>query len=213
MPPAVYFDGPNRRSNRSRILIVEGEDDAKFFDHLLSDINADPDRVGIVYIRGKDNLLENLKLLAKSPSYVKGEIAKIAIVRDSDENPQAQLQSINSVMRAIGWPNFESLGFKTQGNTSYGVFLLPETEPGDLERVCLDTISGHKKLGLVREFYDNIIESFGALDRPYKRQASIFLACSSVETRGVGSAFALGLFDKNHESLGNLRNFLTELVV
>lgn len=214
METGIYFEGPKGRIDRSRLMLVEGVDDAHFFDTLLGQANADPAQVGLLYMRGKDALSDNLSMLIKSPSFQSGKVVRIAIVLDSDTVPAAALQSVNDALTVLGWPHFEGSGFnQVTPALSLGLHLLPSMEePGDLERVCLATIPEDERVIKSVAFQQDIDMNHGPLDKTYKRQAAIFLACVAAETRGVGRAFELGVFDSAHSSLNPLKGFITEFL-
>lgn len=209
----IYFDGPKGRNDRPKLLVVEGQDDAHFFDKLLTDAAADPSQIGIIYTGGTGGLERELALLAKSRPFIEGRITKIGIVQDADADPAAKINSIHAALQSIGFPSPGHGAFQAVGPLTVGVFLLPNAlVQGDLELVCLSTVEATDKAQRVVAYFDGMDADYGPFDRKYKRQAFIYLACVDTETRGVGHAFSEGVFDSDHQSLIDVKNFVTAMV-
>jgi hypothetical protein len=214
----VFFDDDQsrRRFARPRVLLVEGQDDCYFFDSLLQEIGADPTRVGMRSIKGIDDLANQVAVLVRDTDFVRGVIQRYAIICDSDQSPNNALNRVAAALVASNQPVPAHATFTPapQGGAEVGVFLLPSNVvDGDLERVCLDTIPTDLKLIATQQFLTQVQQTFGPLDKRYKRLARIFLSICDTETFGVGRTFALGgVFDRTHPSLDPLRTFLQMFV-
>ncbi len=218
MPSALsgrFFDGPKGRHDRPNLVIVEGPDDALFFDALLNDLGANPSDVGIIYLKGKDNLKENINQLNKSPSVESGRVKRIIISQDSDDDGAATEQRIGTILSEAGFPAAKH-GTWAQSATgiSIGLFLLPAVDTaGELETLCFSLINDSPKAQRVAEFFSEIERDFGALPKRMKRLCQIYLACTDTEARGVGMATASGLFPIHHPFLEPLRSYLADALM
>lgn len=213
-PSGRYFSGPKERSDREMVLMVEGQDDAFFFDALLEQVGAVPDRVGLVYIQGKTNLGMNIADLIKSRAFVTRHTRKYAIVVDSDDVPASTIQEVHRALTVNGQPTPGHAAFQAgaQG-VVVGIFLVPsEREDGDLEKLCLASLGDEPLLRLARDFLAQVNRDFGPLPSLYKSLAQIYLACRPEDTRGVGRAFRQGIFNRDHACLEPVRNFLRAFI-
>lgn len=215
MSSGVYFADAKSGIDKDFVLLVEGQDDAHFVDALLEDLGADPHRTGVLYIKGKDKLSENLKNLKKSRPFLLGKIRRVAIIRDADTSGAEALQSIQNALRDfdLAMPNHADFA-QAPDSPDIGIFILPSDQTdGDLERVCLTTLGSDERLAYVRDFLRRVQERFGALDRMHKREAMAYFSAVPVETRGVGWAFRkTDLFDRAHSSLDPLKDFLRRFI-
>ncbi|WP_342637437.1 DUF3226 domain-containing protein [Rhizobium jaguaris] len=157
-----------------------------------------------------DAIEKSLQSLVKSRPYQEGRIVKIAAIRDADVNPTDATGMMHRAFQSVGWPQPAPGTFEGGQNIEVGLFVVPSSDQsGDLERLCLATVADVAKAQSVTQFYAQMDATYGPLDRPYKRQCAIYLACTNVETRGPGQAFSIGVFDRQHGVLEPLKQFLT----
>jgi hypothetical protein len=213
-PSGRFFDGAKGRSDREMVLMVEGQDDAFFFDVLLQQVGADPDRVGLVYIEGKTNLEMNIADLTKSRAFVTRRTRKYAIVVDSDNLPARTIHEVHQALTRNDQPTPGHAAFQASAQgVEVGIFLIPsETEDGDLEKLCLATLGDAPLLRLGRDFLEQVNRDFGPLPSLNKSLAAIYLACRREDTRGVGLAFSQGIFNRDHACLEPVRHFLRAFI-
>lgn len=213
-----FYSKKNQRQNRSCVVFVEGQDDAVFLSTLLDEINADPEKIGIVEVEGKENFPPRLRSFLKSSNFTQGVVKTIAVVCDSDENPKSIEQQISDALVASGQPEIVLGGYIAgDRGVRFGLFTMPDpVSQGDLEKLCLDTVMGHPLEGSA-EVYISSAEKFAHDSRVrlngsrHKRKAQVFLAGVPNEVvRGAGRGFANGCFDISHEALNPLREFLLE---
>jgi hypothetical protein len=215
-----YFLKNNQSQNNSRLFIVEGTDDALFISSLLEAAGADPSNVGIVQVEGTGKFPSQLKLFLKSPSYTQGINKSIAIICDADENPETIRKSLNDVLALNGEPNLISGSHCTNAKgVKFGLFIMPDcTSPGDLESLCLGTVSGSSLEVHADTFINNAKEIANEEGRSlkgsiYKRKAQVYLAgFSSSLVRGAGQGYMKDCFDSSHASLQMLRDFIDESI-
>lgn len=212
---AEFFDGPGNRFNREKVLIVEGQDDAYFFNTILLSINANPDLVGIVYMKGNDvdSMLTDLK---NKSEFVNKTIKKIAFVLDSDSDAQRTCRRLQETFARHNFTITEPNNFFCCANDSVlvGYTLLPSpTESGDVECLCLRTVGDDFRLRWIKRLLTRIENHCGKYDHIHKREAAMYLACiPNNDTKGVGKSLADGIFDLNHESLQQIKEFTLSFI-
>ena len=217
-PSGAYFEGPQGRKHMERLLIVEGADDAYFFDSILADINANPARTGIIYLNGKDALKKEFGPFIKSGPFRHGAVNTYAIVRDADLNPSAAVTETHTILRTYGEPEPPPGTFVAapSGRTGrVGLLILPSaTEPGDLEEVCLRTVVGEALLNRVDVFLGETVTAGGPIDDLSKRKVQTYLANKHGSLcRGPGRGFAVGHFNRGHSSLMAIQEFCRQLLI
>lgn len=202
-----------KQLTRPKVILVEGQDDSFFFGHLLENLGANKESIGIISITGHSQLSENLVSLKKSSLFVQGKVTRIAVALDADTDSASALDRIHTAYRACDFPTPAHSHFTANSSgIEFGAYVIP-SHPGtdDLERLCLDTIPNNPLLGSARTFLTKMENDFGVpTAKRYKRLAQIFLALQNIETRGVGRSF-IDVFDINHESLNGIRDFVGRL--
>lgn len=211
-----YYSKNKQRQDRPCIVFVEGQDDAFFLSTLLKELNADPALVGIVDVEGKENFESHIKGFLKSPNFTQGKVKSIAIICDADSSPRKAEESIAAIFLGAGQPAI-TLGtyVMNAAGVRIGLFTMPNiSSPGDLEKLCLDTVAG-TTLEKKAEAYiaaaenDAVASGFTLNGSRHKRKAQVFLAGKPGDpVRGAGRGFSLGHFSNNHASLEPLRKFL-----
>lgn len=216
-PRGTFFDGPQGRAVMERVLLVEGPDDAYFFDAILTDIGASPAKVGINYLSGRDNFDSDLGVFLKSSPFKHGAVNTYAIVIDADTDPARAIADAHAVLKKYREPTPSSGSFVSapsgrQGRV--GLLLLPSgNEKGDLEEVCLRTIPNDPLYIRVNAFLSETISLGGEIDHLSKRKVQTYLANKHGELcRGPGRAFSLGHFDRAHQSLLTVQQFCRDLL-
>lgn len=204
-----YFSKSKSDLEKEVLFVGEGQDDAYFFDSILSHLGADPAKVGIVYTDGKDNLDRNLRNIVQSRPFVRKTIRKIAILQDVDDEPRERLETIHKALKSVSLPipkHCEILEFEK--GRMIGTFLIPDMDrTGNLESLCFESVAASPKSKKVRAFFDEMQSEFGDLDRYYKRLIQIYLACVPVECRGVGRATKIGVFPMASASFAEVLTF------
>jgi predicted ATP-dependent endonuclease of OLD family len=211
-----FFLKNNQRQNSSCVIFVEGQDDVFFLSAILEEINADPKTVGIVEVGGKENFRPRLSTFLKSSSFTQKIVNTIAIVCDADSDPIKVETSISAVFTDAGYPALK-LGthILSAAGTKVGLFTMPNsTNTGDLEKLCIDTVTGHPLEKGAEDFIAQAekiaLEGEKKLKGSrHKRKAQVFLAgLPNDVVRGAGRGYAIGCFDVAHGALEPIRSFL-----
>ena len=218
---------------RERTLLVEGEDDKKFFTTLLrKDLKLEeknfiiepPKATGEVYRNGINTLL---KILPSRLAFVKsGVIRKLAIVIDADSDNFGFIHrrtQITDILKTHGYiigdlpisPNTGEI-FNHPDGFMVGLWVMPNhNDDGMFEDCLLETIHTTSQLALLATA-KNTIQSLGDQrlfieKHVSKAELSTWLAWQEDVGMSVGYAYHKGLFDKNHSNIQALINWLKEV--
>jgi hypothetical protein len=85
---------------KTKLLLVEGNDEVELFDKLLADLGLVD--VEIRNIMGKTKFRKNIKGLPKLTGF--GKVASVGIVTDADKQPQRTFDGICDALGAAGLP-------------------------------------------------------------------------------------------------------------
>ena len=192
------------------ILLVEGTDDARFFDAFLRHLNIS--QVQIVSVNGADNFAPFLKnTLITAPGYPK--LRQLALARDADDNARAAFQSIGSALAGAGLP-VPAAPFQTSamGQLSVSVAILPDGEtPGNLEDLCLRSVNDRLALECVEQYL--ACRNMGSVPGGRLSEARLhsYLAVSDEPGLRLGEAADAGVWDWGSPALQPLGVFLSQL--
>lgn len=146
----------NQNIQKSRLLLVEGEDEVAFFgaflEHLgLEDVQPYP-------VGGTSKFRSELTAgVLKAPNYE--VVTRIGIVRDADRDPDAALDSILGTLEETILPVPDETGIFVGEDPGVGILILPgQQRKGMLETLCLDSVNDHEILGCVDEYFDCLHE-------------------------------------------------------
>lgn len=215
----AYFDSESNDSlGRERVLVVEGIDDANFFDHLLSLVGADPTATRIIIAKGDVNIAKAVEGIVKSRDYVVGTVRHISLVRDADSNPVRSLEGLRRSLESLGLTSPPHAGFVVVDHLGeerrIGLFLIPsDSQAGMLETILLEIVEEDLRYIEVRNAFNNIEAAQGArFDHREKRLMRLFLAVSDHDCMGAGLAFKRGAFNAYDNRLDDLRTFLRQFL-
>ena len=94
-----------RTITHSKLLIVEGRDEEKFFHVLLKRMGI-RDQFQIISVDGKDNFRRDIPLIVRVPDFW-DRVASLAVIRDADTSCSAALQSIRDLLKKNDLPHPE----------------------------------------------------------------------------------------------------------
>lgn len=212
-----YSDG-REKQDRECVIFVEGTDDALFLSSILEAIGANSGKVGIVAVGGKEKFQSALTLFIKGSAFRQGGSKSVAIICDADENPEKAAGSINLALSLNRQPKLKSGEIVVnEKGVKLGLFIFPDGEnPGDLESLCLDTIKDDELAVQAETFISNAekIHAPKSLNGSRsKRKIQVFLASyPKGPFRGAGYGFRCGVFDKNHDKIERVTNFLRSVI-
>lgn len=142
--------GPPLAIKAANLLLVEGEEETRFFDALLKERGRNDVQVHWI---GKSDLPKNLAAYPKTPGF--HEVRWLGLAQDADENPGAAFQRICTALQAVGLPvppqSWEAAGSSPQ----IVAFVWPDGQTsGDLEALVYRTIEGEPVATCVEAYFE-----------------------------------------------------------
>lgn len=194
---------------KTRLLVVEGDDEINFFKKLLNVIGI-ADRVDIRQSGGKDQFKKRMPAFTVASGFRKLEM--IAVIRDADENANDAFKSVTGVLRKIGLKTPDKPGGYSSGVPMVGVFIMPDNSSGGmLEDLCLDTVKDHEAMNCVDEFIACTKRLKEGPKNISKAKVQAFLATRSRDVNSLGLGAQMGYWNLESEKLQPLINFLNRL--
>ena len=187
----------------NKLLLVEGETPSHFFEAFATNLGIS-ESIEIRSYGGKDQLATYLRTIAAGSDF-RTSVASLGIIRDSEDDPGAAKQSVESAIMAAN----------IRSNVEVKVALLPDdSTPGMIETLCLKTIEGLPVL----ECIENLVACLEAKELPLtvgiiraKHVAQIYLATLKEAQMFPGVAAYRGAWPFDHSALDTLRAFLRSL--
>jgi hypothetical protein len=128
----------------TKLLLVEGNDDARFF-RAISQYLGITD-IEVSSYNGKSNLGNDLSERIRSPEFQ--ALSSLGIVRDADESSQSAFDSVVSSLQRAKLPTPDAPINPTErdGLRLSVLILPPDDDQGELENVCLGSIEGSSEM-------------------------------------------------------------------
>jgi len=121
------------------VVLCEGKDDRQVIECLLVDMGIS--HVDVREYKGKDALRAALDLLKASPEFTRGELSKILITRDADDNWDSAWASLRDNTQAVFGIELPDVNQWTVLNddTQVAAWIFPgRGKSGMIETLCLD---------------------------------------------------------------------------
>lgn len=136
---------------KTKILLVEGQDECYLFAELLSELGLKND-IQVIEVGGKDKFRTKLLgLLAGSGFH---RVVSIGIVRDADSNPHDAFRSVCSSLRGAKLPTPVTPLQPVTGPPQVTVMVVPDSDtPGMIESVCLSSVSDDPAMLCVEQYF------------------------------------------------------------
>lgn len=193
------------------LLLVEGIDDARFFDAFLQNKAGDAD-VQIATVGGKANFRKFLTNLRQADGF--DSLRQLGIARDADTDSSSAFQSIRDALRDNGYPVPQLPWAHTQsGHLSVSVAILPgENEPGELEDLCLRSIAGRPELACVDQYIKCMTDAGLSSDKTSgPNRVYAYLAAGERPGLRLGESAEAGVWDWDSPAFMQVADFLRQL--
>ena len=200
---------------RESLLLVEGNDDARFFGAFLRRLNLTGVQIAVV---GDVNQFAPFLANTLVRDLEFSRLGKLALVRDADLAPQAAFRSLQMALTRAGLPSpaapFQT---STDGQPAVSVAILPDGDSrGNLEDLCLRSIWGSGENGAALECVEQYLNCRGVSPgaesgRVSKARLHAYLAVADEPGRRLGEAADAGIWDWNSPALQPLADFLRQL--
>ena len=149
---------------KTRLLLVEGDDDQVFFDQFVNhladstDAQLQVEDLAIIQYEGRDKLTRRLRELKKADNFE--HITHLGIVRDSDFNTDA-LRSVQDRIKTVdkeGPPNIDIPDHPivpTIGDLKVSVLIVPSvSQEGALETILLQAVAKDPMMRCVDKYIE-----------------------------------------------------------
>jgi len=209
--------------DKPTLLLVEGKDEVNFFAALLDECQIT--EVQIIEVGGKDKFKLEFPTLLNLDGF--SQVKSYAIIRDADNDANATLTSIQSLLSKYHQPVPNDCGELVNNNgIRVGIYIVPGNKnEGMLENLCLDTVTNHPVLQCVDHYLSCLeknlefeVESADKEPGKYyfpknraKARMHAFLAGQNKWVPSLGLAAKKGYFNLSAEVLSDLRRFLKNL--
>lgn len=196
---------------KPRLLLVEGQDDQRFFAALARSMAIS--NLQVVLLEGKSDYRTKVNGVV-SISGFRNSVTSLGLVRDSDSNPSDTFQSMCDALEAAGLPRPSRPLIAVGSQPMVIVALLPShSRPGELEDLCLESVAQDPATRCVQEYF-GCLKAVG-LPTPRKlskAKVHAFLA-SREDNPGlrVGEAAEASYWPWSSPAFEDLKQFLTRL--
>jgi len=199
-----------RRIHSPRVLIVEGDDEARFFCGFV-DRTVPGKRVQVIAAGGKHSLQNNLGAIVKDRGFDK--VRWLGIVQDADTDAQSALQRIQSALTAVRLPFPSDAWVPTNTDPRVVAIVLPDgSSPGDLEDLLLRVVERDEpsRMKCIDSYFD-CLEVNGVQQPRQLSKAKAHAYLSSLERPDLqlGVAAQAGLLPLGSRSLDGLRELIS----
>lgn len=191
-----------RVKDAQKLIIVEGSDDAYFFEKILEKMNFCDKEYGIVVVGGTSNFKSVLSNVSKENSFIQNEIKSILIVQDADKSAEVAEKSLQKITKEIFGVTPKNKKFeKSKDGINIGIFILAHDEKvGALEDLCLEVVKNDNNYQFLEDYMKNTCAGNKNKEENKKRWLQAFLAVQSDPLcNGAGKAIKDDVFDINHQ--------------
>lgn len=144
-------------SGHGKLLLVEGNDDLRFFNAMCRHLG-----INIIQVdsyNGKSNLGNDLSERVRNPDFHR--FFSLGIVRDADDSSRSAFDSVaGSLRRAkLPIPDGPMTPIERDGKRVSVLILPPDDMQGELEDVCLHSVAGSLAMGCLESYFDCLSRS------------------------------------------------------
>jgi hypothetical protein len=191
-----------------KLLLVEGQDEIKFFDALLMRLELHD--VQVRSYNGIPKLRPFLRTLPVTPGFA--GLVSVGVVRDADDNAGGAFESVSAALFAAGLvAPTRPFGLAGDRPRVSVAILPPENQSGTLEDLCLEAVSADPAMQCV-DSYLECLAANGLNPRPLaKARVHTFLASRNRPDRRLGEAAEAGEWPWDSPVFDIVKNFLSNL--
>ena len=188
-------------------LLVEGQDEERFFDALLNHLKIDD--IEVKNYGGKHKLKSYLDVFVNVSSF--DQVQSIGIVRDADDNAASAFQSVQDSLSKVNLAvSKEVLAPADDSLPKVTVFIMPgHAKSGALEDLCLSALKDDPATPCVAEFMQCVKQS--VLKVPHneaKARMHVFLASRKDPELRIGEAAQRGYLPWSNAAFTQLIEFV-----
>jgi hypothetical protein len=189
----------------SKLLLVEGQDEQRFFTALLKHASV-PD-VQVVGVGGREKFRPNLKAIVQLPNF--HQVQALGVVRDADSSRTNTFRSVADALHDAGLAVPKKVLSPAGGTPKVTVLILPAgRHSGKLEHVCLEAVADDPAITCAEEFLRCVRKKGLAPRDPWKAKLQVFLASRPKPGLRLGEAAEAGYWPWDAKPLRPLVRFL-----
>ena len=190
-------------------LLVEGNDGKNFFRHFCQHLS--PTSIEVHDFGGINNFKCYLPAFVNISGF--GNVTRLGIIRDAEDDAAAAFQSVQSVVKNAGLCPPDDVQTFSAGTPTVGVLILPgDKQSGMLETLLCQTFADQPENSCIDEFFRCLeSQTNQSLKRPDKSRAHAFLSTTDYPQLSVGVAAQKGYWNLDHDAFIHVRDFLTKL--
>lgn len=195
----------------SKILIVEGKDEERFFNAYLTFLSITG--IQVLPIGGKYRLPGALKALSIDSNFM-SKVTVLAIIRDADINATSTFQSVCHALFRANLPVPSSVLQPTGSNPMVIVMIIPPSSTsGELEDICLQVVSSDPAMACVDSYVSCLqsLPSFSIPEKLSKTRVQVFLSSRDEPGKRLGEAAEAGYWPFDSAAFNPLKDFLLSL--
>ena len=206
MPPSQRIV----RINAPKLLLVEGQDDRRFFGAFIRRLSIDDIRVETY--GGTANFGNFLALLVANPQF--DVVTSIGIARDADRSRQSAFDSVAGSLRQTNLPVPDgAMRPVTANGIRVSILIIPPgSETGELEDLCLAALGNDDRvLECADQYLDCVTDAGIELPERMKSRLHAYLAAGNEPGRRLGEAADAGIWDWASPAFAQVADFLRGL--
>jgi len=195
-----------------KLLLVEGQDDHRFFSRLRASADITEDQLDIVPYDGKSNVSRFIRDLPHMVPGFSENVRSLGIVRDADDDPENAFKGVRDALSRAGLPTPARPGEFVGDPLKVGVLILPNPElPGMLEDLCLAAVEDDPAMGCINEYLDCLGSTDVPIKNPAKARFYAFLASRKKPELKLGEATDAGYIPLDSPVFDTAKQFLLSL--
>lgn len=192
----------------SKILLVEGDDDERFFNKLIEELEVG----GIQTVKYRQIGTKDLLNALKKDSNFK-TVDSIGIVGDADTNANSAFQGIADSVRDVGLPVPDRVLASAGDKLKVTIMILPDGKSGGmLEDLCLASVKNDPAMPCVENYFNCLKDHH--IPEPNnmpKAKVKAFLASRSVVVPHLGVAAQKGYWPLDAVAFDQVKQFISSL--
>jgi len=210
LQPTQLSSAAPRPFSRRRLLVVEGNDESRFFTALAR--HLDIGEFDTHDMRGRYDWPAKMKAVVRTPGFERVE--KLGLVRDADDDPAGAFQSVCTALSAADLPVPPAPLASAVGAIAVSVLIIPgDNEPGCLEDLCLRTVSTDPIMACIDGLVSCVERNASEMpDHLSKARLQTFIALKPGRCKLLGEAADAQYWAWGHESLVLVCDFLRSLL-